>query len=430
MIKAYEPKVIFGFVNSNSFSIFMLICCIGYALFKISFRDLGDFFQALVMLGSFLLIANKWQFFRREPLFWLIPITVVVPILSWVNSLVYIPEHAKKTPELFKITYFLFFYLIAYWLKGDYKKIIFFWIMSAVGVLFIFIINSNDFVLHLINGFDGKRIDFNYVNANHPAVLSGSVFILFFYFLVNCIPGCSLKNISKVIFFCFFIVLFLYIVAITQSRQVYFGLFFSLIFSILYNYRKNIKSLLIILTIIIFMFFLMTQLPAVEKRISDEVSLISVFLSMNINEIPYSSTGIRIHFLYESLSWIKSHPLLGLGYDARSLVIASSDRLPEYIKDNFSHLHNGHLEVLVNYGLVGYSCFLFMFWSLLTAKQDVKYMLLFNSIGIGFIVFFIFVNFFESFLSFKSGEYIFNCIAAGLYSFHLKSKIENESYAT
>ncbi|WP_408647270.1 O-antigen ligase family protein [Vibrio taketomensis] len=110
-------------------------------------------------------------------------------------------------------------------------------------------------------------------------------------------------------------------------------------------------TFILILALLVFGIF---QIDIVKERVETEWFIIPSILSGDITKIPYTSMGARFHFWYESIDWIKSHPIAGLGHEARSLVISTSERLPDYIKANFSHLHSGHIEMLVNYGILGY----------------------------------------------------------------------------
>jgi O-antigen ligase len=150
-----------------------------------------------------------------------------------------------------------------------------------------------------------------------------------------------------------------------------------------------------------------------------EKEAIMAVASLNFDEVPYSSFGIRLHSWVAATDFIKKKPLLGWGSNGRGLVMEYTTWLPDSIGD-FGHLHNSYMEILVNYGIVGL-IFYFSIWIVIgkmlfkqiregNTKKAVGY--LFATI----MCFWGVMNCFESFQNFWTGIFYFNIFMAGILS--------------
>ena len=149
-----------------------------------------------------------------------------------------------------------------------------------------------------------------------------------------------------------------------------------------------------------------------------EVQTSQLILQERWYEVPYSSIGIRVQTWLVALERIQERPLLGWGNKARSEVIRQSTTLPDEIKREFGHLHNYFLETQLSYGLAG-SLFLLCFFAYLAQAvyRAWREGLLEDEwalFALGFFIYWLFINNFESYLSFNSGVFTFGLVAGGL----------------
>ncbi|EKO3652962.1 O-antigen ligase family protein [bacterium 19MO02SH05] len=417
-------------VKSKNYISLMLLCCMTFALTKLSYRYVSDIFQTILFIGTLLAFYIERHRVIKDKAFIIILASIFIPILSWINSKIFMPEHSLAIPKVSAIINFYFFFFIAFWLSGNKKYIYFFWASFVVGCILTTISHSENFLNDIILGLKGHRIDFAYINANHSAALFGMCTLLGVYYLPLIIKNNCRQYLHLEKFFYLFILLFcFFITLVTQSRQVWLAISISILIIILLKSFSLTKKRITIIYLAIGSLILLTSLisilniPFVYNRVTQEFDVIPFFMSWDINQIPFTSMGIRLHFWFESIAWIKQYPLFGIGQNGRELVIALSENLPEYIINEFSHLHNGHIETIVNYGLLGYFSFITMFYYIIKSSNYYKESNEFLILSIVFISYFFIINMFESFLSFKSGAYLFNCIAAGVYSFKLKEEI-------
>jgi len=156
----------------------------------------------------------------------------------------------------------------------------------------------------------------------------------------------------------------------------------------------------------------------VERRLATEKEAIASIISGDVESVPYSSVGVRFHTWRAAGQWFVERPIVGWGDEARGLVIRNTDWLPDTVRQQFGHLHNTTLEILVAYGLLGLGVMLLLVawvaagvWRAWHGGMMPGDMALF---GLGFLIFFMVANQFESYLSFWSGTYLFNLVFGGL----------------
>ncbi|ODP99249.1 O-antigen ligase family protein [Salinivibrio sp. DV] len=404
-------------VDNHAFVLSMFFCCLGYAIFKTSYRWIGDIFQSIVILGVLLSLYSYRQTRIKEPLVFLMALSILVPILSWLNALFKYPDVASASPDLGAILNFYFFLFLTYWIKRDKVFIYGFMFAFCLGVLLTIYSHSPNVIDEFLRGMNGERIDFSYVNANHPAALLGAAIIVAMTLYIGksdkILYPRGLYNTTLVGFICVALLALVF----TQSRQSWLALVVSsglMMWIVVYRkYALNPwRTLLEVLGVTVLSALLVAHVPMIHERLMTEKNVIQSILSLDLERIPFSSIGTRIHLWAESLKWIAENPLLGVGQNGRAFVISMSEGMPEHIVNHFTHLHNGYIDTLVNYGVVGLSVFIFSIWSLLHRGVDKTQKTQCACLTIGFIVFFLIINMFESFLTFKSGEFIFNSVAA------------------
>jgi len=187
-----------------------------------------------------------------------------------------------------------------------------------------------------------------------------------------------------------------------------------------YNFRALAKSLLV-LTLVAGLLAWSAK-EAIYNRVVTDKTTVEALLAGSLDEVPYSSTGLRVHSWAEALKWIAERPITGWGLDARVDVMQLADHFPDDIKARFGHLHNGYLEILLGFGAVGFF-YLCLLWVLLlrriklAASKDLYAFALYSS------VFFLVLNMFESFFVKSSGEFAVSLFIAGGYSQYLAKSL-------
>ncbi|MCD9466166.1 O-antigen ligase family protein [Photobacterium iliopiscarium] len=421
-------------IDSKKFDCIMFFCACCYPLFKYSYREIGDIFQTILIVGSLFHIYKYRNYFIKDKMVKCLFISILLTITAWIASLYYIPDLARSTPKISVLAKLFFFIIIAYWLKGSIKRVHIFLSCYIAGLFLLFNSHSANFIQETLQGLNGVRIDYGVVNANHPAVLSGIAFIICVFYAVklgfSITQHVTLKKTSILLGLIALLIYFGFVVLITQSRQVWLAIPLAfLITPIIYTITKkpNKKTFYLILgstlAFVLLALSIASQFSYVDNRSNSEKSVISAILTDHISDLPYTSIGIRIHFWLEAIPWIQKNPLFGYGEEARGLVISQSTDLPSYIKAEFSHLHNSYIELVVQYGAPALLLFIYVYILLIRSTLFQKNSNEMYYLSLLFFIFWIVTNNFESYTLQKTGEVVSNIIFPCFYTFYLTDKL-------
>ena len=431
--------------ESKIYSNIMLLSVFMYTFCVVPFPELSDLFRAIFLTGSLGVLYIHKKRIYKEPMVILFFLVILIQILSWINSLIYIPEFANSVPKIDRLSKLFLFIFMAYWLKGKVNNVYVLWGCYILGFL-VGCIVSSDFTNEFRLGLQGMRVDFNIKNAQYTSMFSGLSFIFCFYCFIllsytkKLTDNIKIRVIGSIFLFIFSFFLST-IVIISQSRMVWLGIAMSImILPILLSiFRKKINVKYYIIGYVLFfsitILSLIKVLPLVEHRSSEgDMQAIYKILNLDITNIPMSSVGIRFNSWIEATHWIKEHPLLGVGPNGPGLVISQSKLFNDRINESYAsiktlrHLHNFHLEVLVSYGFIGllliYSLYINLPRSLFLIREKLPNANLWIFLSLCCITYWLTINSFESFNSRNYGVYSHNVFFAGLYTFYLAIKLD------
>lgn len=418
-------------VKGRTFSLVMFACVLGFVLFKRFYRDLGDIFIAIAVLGTFASAYYNFRSIKKDPIFIAFFLSLLIPVMSWINSKVQIPELAKQSPAPFLFYDFFFFWFIAYWTQGKTVRIATILLTYCVGILGIYLSHSPDFLAEIGRGLRGARVDFGLVNAQHTSLFAGFGFIASAFLLVVRLDLPlkyeAIKKSGAIVLLAFFTL----VIVISQSRQVWLGLLTCLLLAplalkLIAPSRVSTRSTILTYLVFTMMVGGLSTLDVVERRISAEQKTINKLVDLDLESVSDSgSIGLRLHLWSEAWDWIRERPLLGSGEDARELVIVQSAELPDSVRSTFTHLHNSHVETLVSFGLVGAALVYFVllwppFFTATTTSVPVKKT--WKVLALVVAIFWLTVNCFESYFYAANGAYIFAVFYGVIYSFKFGQK--------
>lgn len=410
-------------------------CTLIYALTKISFGSIATASSVVFAVIGLWCCYRYGDHLRRSPPFIFILLAITIQLLSWIASQVLHPELARDLPKIELLTRIFLFVPIAWWLGSSIKNTFIFWSAAAIGIATSPWLIGGGFK-EISDGLSGARVDFSISNAQHPSLLFGTL-------LIGLLCFCSRLWRSKKGFFSFFlfwipcIILCLVIIVITQTRATWLGLIITgcvagLLFFLnhLSSTHKRGKGRLIFITLLLSTLALTVPTffdGIIAKRISAEKATVNAFMEGQIDNIPYSSIGIRIHTWRAGIEHFRKRPIFGWGANGKRIAIEESTWLPEDVRKGFGHLHNTFLELLVNYGVLGLAFYFSLIgWTLRESYRARKRNDMPNDIFIFFVLFLVFwniVNFFESFLMFWTGAFTFNVVLAGILTHTWKNPI-------
>jgi len=385
-----------------------------------------------MMVLTFLISAwGQRQQLKSDLVFKLLILAGVIPwLLFGINALIDFETASKyfSAKELLKLCLFL---PLAWWAGGTRAGARRMLTIAFLGLITAIALDPN-LVHSLIRLLSGKRVDFDIHNAQHGALFFGLI-------LLFCLCSFSLRKqnepASNWIYALLFLAGLISLLGLvgTQTRAAFISLFacgfVALVQGVRYRYHlgqnrlSTAKSFLVMAVVAGLLAW--SAKVILYDRVVRENATIQVLLTGDLEDLPFSSIGIRIHSWVEALKWIAERPVTGWGREARIDVIQLSDRFPDDIKAHFGHLHNGYLEILLGFGAVGliYLCIL---WVVLlrrikfSASKDLYSFALYGSVYI--LVF----NMFESFFVKSSGVFAISLLMAAGYSQYLAKHLQGE----
>ena len=414
------------FFHGKSLNDFIFFNIIGYIIFKDSIQLIADICQTIIVIFTLMAFFVERAFFVKNRIFQLLCLSIVVQCFSWLSSKYYINEYALTLPSVKSLAYLFFFVGIAYWLKGDQRRVIIVLLSFCFGVLFTFGYHSSFFSVFK-TGLDGARVDFNYRNAQHGSLISGTCFLFFVALLWNSkTKKLTITNIGIFIG----ILLFGIFSVILQSRQSWFAITAALaILPLLKNGNYWPKRNVVIIYGIIFITMLsLYHVPFIKGRLLSGFAHpgdMHAIITGNWNEVKDVSIGVRLKTWLEAIQWFMHYPLFGTGLGSQSLVITMSKTLPAYITNEFRHLHNSNMETLVCWGIAG---FMVLYYTLFSVTRQVllcsETSRFIKMLTVSFIVYWLIINNFESFFYMRSGQWVFSVFMGAIYSVALHGELK------
>jgi O-antigen ligase len=197
------------------------------------------------------------------------------------------------------------------------------------------------------------------------------------------------------------------------------GAVYPIMFSLIFKAgRKQVFAIYAILILLSVAFFSNNN---VRNRALIESDVIANIATLEWENIPMSSVGIRFNSWVESSKWIRENPIIGTSKESIHLVIKHSEKFQQSKAKDVGHLHNYYLETLVAFGIIGL-VFIFVYYAyifiVIKNKGSKEEFLLLSS----FLVFWLVINNFESFNSKYYGLYIQNIVLAGIFVMNRKDK--------
>ena len=163
----------------------------------------------------------------------------------------------------------------------------------------------------------------------------------------------------------------------------------------------------------------------------EEKEALEAIATLDFDDVPYSSFGIRLHSWIAASEFIKEKPIFGWGSNGKALVMEKTEWLPDWVQHSFGHLRNTYIQMLVNFGLAGLAFYLFI-WVYMTKslfkeirkgtiKKDIGYFFM------SFLCFWSIMNCFEAYQNFWTGVFYFTIFMTGIQAKIWRAKHNMES---
>ncbi|WP_348815928.1 O-antigen ligase family protein [Halomonas sp. H10-59] len=420
----YCPKKLY---NIGVFLLFL------YAFFGILWHEVGGKAGTLMAVIGLVALIKYAKEIRGSYVLLLFLSAIVLQSASWLSGYIHHPEWVSEMPQIDRLGKLFIFISVAWWLGGSTKYTLTVWLVSFLGFLTASVWHPG--IEEWIRGINGERVGFGIRNNQHGSMLFGTCLIGWVVFSTRI---CNFGEKGCVLRFSIWLIVFVICataVIIGQTRAVWLALVLSALSSIVVFFvycisYKNVsiwRSFIWLSFALIFVFivaFIFRDLFI--SRLSDESWIVKQVMDGNVSSIPATSIGTRLHSWIAALEWFKDRPLLGWGGQARGLVIDHSPNLPDFIKENYGHLHNFTIEVVVAYGVLGFLLMMLLaLWMVYAVWCSWKAGIMPNDMALFLVTFFVYwavVNQFESYNSFSTGVYVHNVILGGVVTHYWKYK--------
>ncbi|MBN8430142.1 O-antigen ligase family protein [Microbulbifer salipaludis] len=402
-----------------------------YGFFGISLDSLPEKAAQLAILCGLLMLAiygrpQHGVSLRRSGILWLAIAAIVVALISWGCSWLTHPQWAESSFKVHRLTNWFAMIPVAILLGGSARNAGVLWLAALCGLLLSPWISGGGWQ-EWQQGLSGNRVDFGLHNAQHTAMLFGTAALGLLAFATDILRS---RRGGWVVRAVWLLALTICITALllTQTRGVWAGMLFALLVIacagvvVVHKYFHNHRRYLLAATLAVCgaatLVGYLSIGDIVSQRLEAEQNTMLQVQQGNFDNLPLTSTGIRLRTWAEALDWIAERPLVGWGGNGRSLIFDHSEHLPPAIKENFGHLHNSYLDLLVNFGLLGLLLLgALVYWLVSRCLRYYRAGLISGStltFCLSFTVFFAIVNLFESYLFYDSGRYVLALVGGGL----------------
>lgn len=340
-----------------------------FAIFGWIDRVNNDIALSLMLIAALIQYKSTWRVMRHEPLSYIFLIFAIYIILHAYLSGQTLPHTQDAQWEAVgKWLRLWFFLLIAWWMDGNTRRI--FWVLALAYFGFslqtIWAFEWNN--LSTIANNTRLRLG---LNQNASTLIAGIGLIALFVYL-PCIIEKKFRLGIKL-----GLILFLYLIScaflievmlLTQSRAAWFATIITLAGMLpIYVFRNRqllrkqnfVVTCIVILSGSLVIFSINSD--RITQRLYQESALAqSITYELDIDKIPYSSAGRRIHAWHLGIHRFFEKPVFGWGPGTsvtRDVTGRSYGHTKQYNIDRkvktLSHLHNTYLIMLVRLGAFG-----------------------------------------------------------------------------
>ncbi|WP_417538060.1 O-antigen ligase family protein [Marinomonas sp.] len=393
-----------------------------YAFSRTGFMDAAEISSAIATLTGFWGLYKYGKVVNSHILFRFIWVALIFQFISWALSVYVTPEWARETPQLDKITRWFTFIPLAWWVAQRKNAVWLIWGSAALGILISPWVTGEG-IPEIIRGLNGERVFFGLRQAQHTSLFFGIILIGLLCFARKIMSINKWLTIPLVltILYC------LLVIYINSSRQAWLALLLTAFFMASYFTIKRFKRAtgkqkFVTITLFLFGTISLGSLVATNETIVDRVmeerQSLSAIVTLDFDDVPYTSFGIRLHSWAAATDFIKEKPIFGWGSNGRTLVMKHTEWLPNWVQKDFGHLHNTYIEMLVNFGIVGLIFYLFM-WVYMTKSlfKEIHRGTIERSIGyfyMSFLCFWSIMNCFEAYQNFWTGVFYFTVFMTGI----------------
>ena len=406
-----------------------LLACV-FAFFAFSMADIAHTCAALMLIIVVISKRFSLRIAKKDHLHWLLLLSILIPVLTWLWSLFSVSEFQADYPKKFEYFPKLFiFILIAYFLRHSTIFILLFGGAFIAGLIVSPLVSGYGYervVDHIING---QRVTLGTINI---ISVSASFAIALIFSLAVLLPRVYALKRYKVLAISLLAILvsiLTVIIITTETRGVFVGLAACIVVAaihLIWRTKSIIYSVIPLLVIVISAGLYLSTNDKLVSRFEKSIAAVDVLLTSGLSAVPETSSGLRIHMWAAGLSAFIDSPVLGHGGHAAKEIVRSASHISERNK-GFQHLHNSYVDLLARFGVVGLLWYLTLLYFVKRSaarayrsgimSRDLYYFINY------FLLFWLVINAFESFIVLTRGTMMFTIAVAMIYAFRYQKQL-------
>jgi len=393
-----------------------------YAISRTGFPEASRLASSIALLFGFWGLYKYGSVVNSHVLLRFVWVAIAFQFISWALSQYTDPQWARETPQLDKVSRWFAFIPLAWWVAQKKNATWWIWGCAALGILISPWVTGEG-IPEIIRGLNGERVFFGLRQAQHTSLFFGIILIGLLCFSRKIISLNKLLTIPL----CLTLTYCLIIIYINASRQAWLALLLTAFFMASYftikrfnraTGKQKFLTISLFLIGILGLGGLVSSSETIVDRVMVEKEALTAIAKLDFDDVPYSSFGIRLHSWVAATDFIKEKPVFGWGSNGRSLVMKHTEWLPDKIRKEFGHLHNTYIEMLVNFGIIGLTFYLFMWiYMMKSLFKEIKKGKIGKDIGyffMSFLCFWSIMNCFEAYQNFWTGVFYFTVFMTGI----------------
>lgn len=323
-----------------------------FAWLSTSLASLG---LAITLLAFLFQLPRAATALARTPAFWalaacLIYILINSSLHAWAN-----PAHADAIAST-STSYaqlLIFIIPVAWFLFASQKRVLQILALAALGLLGRLLYHTQwD---NPINTYFGASHGFGMAQIGLALYLAtGLLGLAIFLPRIFSSSTTTHRRATMIFLTTIPLIFFTQALIVTQSRATWLAFIFVTPLTLIFFFRHRLHSpsikLLIIAILLPVGLILMLNGDAITKRAQQESSTIASIISLDGDNVPASSLGLRYHSNVYGLTLIQQNPLWGFGAGSTNRLI-DDHYLPE--ARSLQHFHNTYLQITSEFGIVG-----------------------------------------------------------------------------
>ncbi len=329
------------------------------ALFAIAGTSIALGALALMLIAALADSRRLGLVLARSPIAWVALALAMYVLARGLIAAWYQPATAvAQYTGLWHWLLLFFFPLVAWFSYGSRKRILLVLAVALIGLLIGIALKTSwqHFVKWVI--FHSSRADFGLTFLG--AALYVGVALLGWVAFADRLMGPGRCRGLRVAVWMIFAIILVEMLVLTQSRAVILSLLVMLPVLTLVKVarlpsraaRKPACGVFLCLVLAALVLGFIRRAP-VAHRVNQTLATLEQASKLKLGDVSKSSLGARVHLYNFGIKTWLQRPVWGWGTGMEATQMLSSAPISPQTHEDFAHLHDGYLEVLVRFGVVG-----------------------------------------------------------------------------